>query len=352
MKTLLSTILLAFLVSALGDSWTPVQETRSAKDSVLNDDGDTARMSIVKPGYRHRKVALQSEERLPLRLAGLGSQRSLRDQIVAPENPAANLHVGLAVGGTNSLEVSTGKWSYGYSSWEECVADTPFGYQIVFDKFKTNKFNPSEMVYVILQYTYFNYEESLGIYRTALLIYMPLCRFDQLLSLDNITRPLTFDCPTRVEQVVLPVPSLFKMKFAVELDPAKPEQIAVLEWKAPRELQMSNWPESGNRTVETYLYITRWMGVGQYKSRVWLKTKSGEEATYTHFGEMVSPPTFELSRNGRLNVGAAHGSDVEIFVSTNTTDWVLVHVIRNTEPVTTLSVPFTEKMLLFRGVSY
>lgn len=351
MKTLVKilTLLMAFLGSALGENlgWGPViSSTRSDGESV-------SPLPVVNPDYRE-SPRLQAVETLPLRLDGLGDQRSFRNRIVSPENQAANIYVGLAVGGTDQLESKTAKWSNGYASWEECIADSKGGYQVVMDRFKTNNFEPSRMVTVILGYTYFNFEESPpGLYHTALLIYMTnVCRFDQL-SLERITMPLTIDCQTVTEQVVIPVPGLAMMKVAVELDPARPEEIAVLEWAAPSGVTlMSNWPEKRDWTTATYLYIKRWMGTGQFKARVWLKTENGQEAVYTHFGEMISPPVLEMSRGGQFTVNAAHGSDVEVFASADLKVWTRVETLRNVQPVTSLSVPSSEETLIFRGVSY
>lgn len=114
---------------------------------------------------------------------------------------------------------------------------------------------------------------------------------------------------------------------------------------------MSNWPESRDWTTESYLYIKRWMGTGDHKSSIWLKAKDGQEATYTRLGEMVSPPVLELSTNGQLTVKATRESDVEVYTSTNIADWTRVQTLQNVEPTTTLSVPFTEEILLFRGRS-
>jgi hypothetical protein len=338
---LLVSVLLAFVMNVFGDGdWKLVSITDNPP-SVVSDNSP--------------KLASLQSDGLPLRLP-IGSTSTIRDYIVASNGLAMNVIVGLGVYTPKTKELTNGRWSFGYGSYEQMLEDSRKIMEQAVAYFKTNDFSADTMVYSILIVTYFNDEMgTLDRDRITLNMINPCSTFGTLTA-DKAMAVIGIDAPSYKEQVIVPVPKLRRAEYTVDI--SSTEQ-AKLVWTKETGPQLANWKSPKDSTVQNYVYLRSWAADGSVRSRFTLETLTGERVTYTQFGVRLKSPEFSI-RKGEVGVTVARGSDTYIATSQDMKDWQVVQSISSTQSGNPGSdyqsfkflVPMNQSYLIISGGSY
>ena len=339
--TLVVAFLVAFVTNALGDG---VWEYNSLTDK-----------PIFQPKRGPSLASGSKVESLPLKLP-IGSKRVIRDYIVASNNLAMNVIVGLGIYEPKIKELRNSRWSFGYSSYEDMLLDSRKIMEEAVAIFKTNNISPQTMVYAILRVTYFNDEtENIGRDRIMLNMANPASTFGTLTA-DKAMSVIGIDSSFYSEQVVIPVPKLFRAEYTVDVSPTEQAKLVWTESTGP---QLANWKSQKDSTVQEYVYLRSWAADGSLRSRFTLETLSGEKATYTQFGVRMQAPTFKI-RMGEVDVTVARGSDTDIVTSQDMQNWRVIQSISSAQSAYpgsdyktfTFLVPMNQSHLIISGGSH
>lgn len=321
-------------------------------------EGDWKLVSVTnKPSFEEKQsVALAGSEvdRLPLKLP-IGSKRAIRDYIVASNNLAMNVIVGLGTYEPTTKELRNSRWSFGYSSYEEMLADSRAIMEQAVAIFKTNNMPSDRMVYSILRVTYFNDNPLPDHDPIVLNMINPASAFGTLTA-DKAMSVLGVDAPVLKEQVVIPVPKLSRAEYTVDISPTEQAKMVWTEATGP---QLQNWKSAKEYTIQGYVYLRSWAADGSVRARFTLETLSGENVTYTQFGVRMKPPAFAI-RKGEVDVTVARGSDTAIATSQDMQNWTVVQSISSAQSAAgtgdyqtfTFSVPMNQSHLIISGSSY
>jgi len=292
---------------------------------------------------------------LPLKLP-IGSRKAIRDYIVASNGLAMNVIVGLAIYTPKTKELTNGRWSFGYGSYEQMLEDSRNIMAQAVTIFKTNNISPDTMVYAILRVTYFNNESGVEKFPLVFSMENPASTFSTL-NAEKAMEVIGLDDPARIEQVVVPIPKLPKIEVTAEIQEGTQ---ATMIWTPETGPQLSStWKTKDptrESTISGYLYLKNWLIDGSLRTRISLTTASGQVVTYTQFGVRITPPVFAI-RNGEVDLTVSNGSDTDIFSSKDWVNWTRVQSVRSfhagsDRPTATFVVPMNQNHLIFRGVSY
>ncbi len=323
----------------------------SGGDWVMNSDPS---VPILGPSSTQRRALASVNNALPESLPGIGSRQIMRDYIVGFNDLAMNIHVGLQSDSPEDLLIMTGKWSDGYNSYAEFLADIEEGLSRVLARFRTNNLPSERLVYANVYITYLNdgnFSEDRG-NRVALSILNKVSTFGQL-TLDKVMDDsvVGLNCEATEQVIIRMGPRLKKIDIAVELSPGT---FAEFNWTAltgPAPLS-TIWRQFSTKewTTASYLYIRGWLADGSRPVRTVLQANTGDQAVYTQFGDRIRIPDLAI-QGGNLVINSAKGSNLELWSSMDLKTWQRLTTVKSVDQVTRIPISLQGNRGFFRGDS-
>ncbi len=278
----------------------------------------------IRGDWKQNRVLHGSPTALPDRLPGMGSRENMLDYIVASNNFAMNVNIGLVIEEPASeyFSLRTGRWSDGYRSYSEALTDIGTGFALVWNKFRTNNLPQDSLVYATITVTYFH-DNVVGEDRgngLALQVYNPVDRLNRV-TLEKILASIEIDDPIDYGQVIVRVPRLTSINMKVEVQPGL---IAELDWTAAGAKPSTLWRTLSSRewTTATYLYLRNWYADGSKPGRFTLRSQAGQVVTYTQYGDNLGDVRLEMLRGATaIRVSRPRGATVDLSSSPDLVNW-------------------------------
>ncbi len=308
----------------------------------------------IKGDWKTSRVLHGTPSSLPDHLPGMGSKETMLNYIVASNNMAMNVHIGLVIETPVRHELRTGRWADGFSSYAECLKDIGTGFALVWAKYRTNDLPHDSLVYATITVTYFN-DNVVGEDRgngLALQVYNPVDTVERV-TLDKILASIEIDDKINYGQVIVRVPRLTSINMLVEVEPGL---IAELDWTAAGAKPSSLWRTLSSRewTTPTYLYLRNWYADGSKPGRFTLRSQTGQVVTYTQYGDDLGDVRLEMLRGATaIKISRPRGADIDLFSSPDLVNWThQISVQVGSEPAMVNVAQPSINMQFFRGVAF
>lgn len=272
------------------------------------------------------KLASAPPSGLPDHLA-IGSRDELRKYIVGKNQMEMNVWLtGQYYNQTSYSQIKIGKWSDGYSSFEEFLSDAGKGIEALIPKIQVAQdYRAGTDVGFSIAVTYFN--SHVGV-PSALGLSLPRKQGTR----DTLTASKVIDSfrsfqTNDFERLIVPVPSLKKLEFTLVLGNG---QVGTLIWNKDSGAKLASWPKTQPEPItDIYFGMSSWLCEASYQLRLKLTPEQGGVETYTQYGDRLSLPIkLEVGSSGPQII-APKGADVDVLSSSNLVNWSLLKTVTN-----------------------